>query len=322
MKKLRKWILILLLSGILIYWLPLLFLKLEVQPDETFPEDPYLDTIGNKRALIIVAHHDDSYGSMAAAKWLCTRGWDVRAFYFKATSFLRDSVREANGIASTKRVMNLIGLKEFTLIEQPLRRDSPVSDINVPYSEFAATFRIDTIENVIEDLISVHHPSVIFTMDDIIGLYGHSDHVFVSRAILDVCNRNRSNGSFPVQMIYQCVMPPSETEGIMDKYLKLHSFGTPWRIRKLIRDRGFSESIYTKAKKIYHCDGMPLPDIQFRIDTLSIYKRRFLESWAPSEKKNIRRFIPFCYLYPHWIYFKMFNYEYFRVIEIRDQNDS
>ena len=206
MKKLRKWILILLLSGILIYWLPLLFLKLEVQPDETFPEDPYLDTIGNKRALIIVAHHDDSYGSMAAAKWLCTRGWDVRAFYFKATSFLRDSVREANGIASTNRVMNLIGLKEFTLIEQPLRRDSPVSDINVPYSEFAATFRIDTIENVIEDLISVHHPSVIFTMDDIIGLYGHSDHVFVSRAILDVCNRNRSNGSFPVQMIYQCVI--------------------------------------------------------------------------------------------------------------------
>jgi len=117
-------------------------------------------------------------------------------------------------------------------------------------------------------------------------------------------------------------MPPSEAEGAMNKYLKLHSFGNPWRIRKLIRERGFSESVYNTAKKIYHCDGMPLPDVQFRIDTLSIYKRRFLESWAPSEKKNIRRFIPFCYLYPHRIYFKMFNYEYFRVIKIQTQNEN
>jgi len=322
MKKLKKWIIIVLVFGILIYWLPLLFLKLEVQPDESYPEDTYLDTIGNKRALIIVAHHDDSYGSMAAAKWLCLRGWDVGAFYFKAASFLRDSIREANGINSAEKVKNLIGLREFTLIDQPLRMDSPVSNINVLYSEFATTFRSDTIESVIEKLIFIYQPSVIFTMDDIIGLYGHSDHVFVSQAILKVCDRNRTDTGFPVQMIYQYVMPPSEAEGAMNKYLKLHSFGNPWRIRKLIRERGFSESVYNTAKKIYHCDGMPLPDVQFRIDTLSIYKRRFLESWAPSEKKNIRRFIPFCYLYPHRIYFKMFNYEYFRVIKIQTQNEN
>jgi hypothetical protein len=316
MRKLRILMIIILLCGILIYCLPLLYLKLEVQPSEQYSEVPYLDTISHKHALIIVAHNDDCFGSVAVTKWLCSRGWEVRAFYFKAPSFLKDSIRELNGINSAKKVRDLIGLTEFTLIDQPLRQDSPVSDMNVPYSEFTATFRSDTIESVIENLISIHQPSVIFTLDDIIGFYGHADHIFVSRAILNVCNRNKSNTGFPVQLIVQSVLPHSVAEGVMVKYQKLHHFRSPWGIRKLIKERGFGESVYTKAKKIYKCDGMPLPDIQFRIDTLSLYKRQFLDSWAPSEKKSLRRFIPFSYWYPHGIYYKMFNYEYFRVIDI------
>jgi hypothetical protein len=125
-----------------------------------------------------------------------------------------------------------------------------------------------------------------------------------------------TDSEFPVKMIYQSVYPESQTEGVMVKYHKLHYFRNFWWIRRLIKNRGFDESIYTKAKNIYNCDGMPAPDIQFRIDTLSVHKRRFNDSWAPSEKRIIKRFIPFCYRYPHWVYYKMFNYEYFRSIRL------
>ena len=316
MKKLLKYIIGLILSVAVIYLLPLLYLKVYVEPTESYPEDTYLNGIKNKKALIIVAHHDDIFGNVALSKWLCDKGWDIRAFYFKAPFFRRDSIRELNGITSTKKVAEIIGLKEFTLIDQSLRKDSIIDEINVPYSQFGNTFRTDTIKSVISTLISNYNPSVIFTLDDIIGFYGHSDHVFVSRSIIDICQHEQSHDNFPVSLIYQSVIPPSQAEGVMVKYQKLHYFRNFWGINELIKDRGFSESVYTKAKKIYECEGMPHPDIQFKIDTLSLYKRRFLESWAPSEKKNLKRFIPFCYWYPHWIFYKMFNYEYFRVIEL------
>jgi hypothetical protein len=316
MKKLKIFILVILSIGILIYSLPLLFLQLEVKPTESYPNDTYLDSLANKRALIIVAHHDDCFGDVAVAKWLCGQGWDVRAFYFKAPAFLKDSVREQDGIVSTRKVKEIIGLKEFSLIDQPLRNNLIISNMNVPYDKFNETFRCDTIESIIAGLISTYKPSIIFTLDNIIGFYGHSDHVFVSKSIIDVCQKNNSNDDFSVEMIYQTVLPPSQTEGVMVKYQKLHYFLSPWGIKKLIKERGFSESVYTRAKEIYICDGMPAPDIQFKIDSLSVYKRRFLESWAPSEKKNLKRFIPFCYWYPPWIYYKMFNYEYFRIINL------
>jgi hypothetical protein len=319
MKKLRILIIIIPLLGIIIYCLPLVYLALQVRPTESYPGDTSLDSLDNRNALIIMAHHDDSYGTVAVAKWLCDRGWDVRAFYFRAPSYQRDTVRELNGIESTGKVVQIIGLKEFTMIGQPLRKDSVISDMNVPYGEFDQVFRRDTIERIIAGLISTYRPSVIFTLDDQIGLYGHSDHVFVSRAILNLCRKHQSDDQFPVTMIYQSVLPPSMAEGVMVKYQKLHYFHNFWGMGQLIRNRGFGESVYTKAKKIYACDGMPPPDVQFRIDSLSVYKKRFLESWARSEKKNLKRFVPFSYWYPHRIYFKMFNYEYFRTIRLTEQ---
>jgi len=316
MRKPLKFLIFTFIAGTVIYFLPLLYLKLRVQPSEIYPEVANLVSIDNKKALIIVAHHDDMFGCVAFTKWLCDNNWDVRAFYFRSPPYRKDTIREQNGILSTSKVSEIIGLKEFTLIEQSLRKDTIIDDLNIPYEEFKNVFEIDTITCVISDLIATHKPSIIFTLDDIIGFYGHSDHVFVSRTITNVCQQNKSNQSFPVQLIYQTVYTPSQVEGVMVNYQKLHHFKNLWGIRELIRNKGFNESVYTKAKEIYDCDGMPSPNVQFKLDSLSMYKRRFLVSWAPSEKKNLKRFIPFCYWYPNWIYYKMFNFEYFRIINL------
>lgn len=316
MSKNLKLLILIFIAGIFIWSLPLLYLKLRIQPSEIYPEITRLDSIDNKKALIIVAHNDDMFGSVALSRWLCDNKWDVRAFYFKAPPYLKDTIREQNGLRSAAKVAELIGLKEFTLIEQSIRKDSSNTDLNIPYEEFNNVFETDAITHIISDLIDTYRPSVIFTLDDIIGFYGHSDHVFISRCINNACKQNKSDSSFPVRLIYQTSIPPSQAEGVMVNYQKLHYFRNFWGIGQLIKNRGFKESIYTKASKIYDCDGMPEPNVRFKIDSLSKYKRKFLDSWAPSEKKNLRRFIPFCYWYPDRIFYSMFNYEYFREIKI------
>ena len=116
-----KFAIIILVLGIIIYWLPLFYLGAVIKPTESYPEESTIESINNKKALIIVAHHDDMFGCVAISKWLCNNDWDVRAFYFKAPSYRYDSIREIDGINSTMEVAEIIGLKEFTLIEQTLK---------------------------------------------------------------------------------------------------------------------------------------------------------------------------------------------------------
>jgi len=189
--------------------------------------------------------------------------------------------------------------------------------VNYPYADFKYIFLIDSVETTILNLINKYQPSVIFTLDNIIGLYGHTDHVLISQSILNVCNRNKSIDNFPVERIYQSVMPPSQTTGVMVKYQKFRQFLKPSRIISMIQNKGFEASIYVNAKRIYGCTGMPLPDTKIQIDTLSKYKKEFLTCWSASETKNLKRFIPLYHWYPHWIYYKIFDYEYFETIAIK-----
>lgn len=318
-KRVKIFVSVLFFLSILWYLMPLLYLYAVIKPAETYPIDTFLQTVKNKRALIIVAHHDDSYGNVAVAKLLTNMNWDVRAFYFSPTlNQIEHIEREKNGVQSANKVADLLNLEEFSRLDQVLRFDSIVDHrVNYPYADFKYIFQIDSVETTILNLINKYQPSVIFTLDNVIGLYGHSDHVFISQSILNVCNRNKSIDNFPVERIYQSVMPPSQTRGVMVKYQKFRQFLKPSKIISLIKNKGFEESVYVDAKRIYGCTGMPLPDTQIQIDTLSKYKKEFLMCWSPSETKDLKRFIPFYHWYPHWIYYKIFDYEYFKTIAIK-----
>ena len=272
----------------------------------------------NKKALVIVAHNDDWYGNAATAKFLTNLKWDVNAFYFSPTlNQIEHPDRELLGLESANKVKGLFDLCEFSRLDQTLRFDSIKTHLlNYPYHKFIDIYKTDSVKSVILDLIERFQPSVIFTLDDSIGLYGNSDHVFVSQTILKVCIEESIREDFPVERIYQVVMPPKQADGVMNNFLKVRSFLKPYRIFSLLQNKGFEESVYSNAKKICECKGMPLPTTQFKIDNLSKYKKEFIQSWSKHETKNFKRFVPFYNLYPHWIYYKILNYEYFRVIEI------
>jgi hypothetical protein len=84
----------------------------------------------------------------------------------------------------------------------------------------------------------------------------------------------------------------------------------PSQANKIVKSDSFFE-----GKKIYHCDGMPIPDVQIDISSFGGRKKNILLAQA-SQYKNINKFIPFFKFYPGWIYFNIFDKEYFKILDI------
>ena len=72
---------------------------------------------------------------------------------------------------------------------------------------------------------------------------------------------------------------------------------------------------YHKGKKIYVCDGMPAPDVEIDISSFASTKKEVFLAHA-SQHRNIERYYSFYQYYPGWLYFGIFNKEYFRIINI------
>ena len=161
MKKIKLITCILILLAILFYFPPLFYLHFVIKPTETYPEDSFLKTAQNKHALVIVAHNDDSYGSVATVKLLTNMNWYVRAFYFSSTlNQIEDNEREEEGIRNANSVADLLQLQEFSKLNQTLRFDSIKNHkINYPYDEFKNIYLTDSVERTILSLIDRYQPS-------------------------------------------------------------------------------------------------------------------------------------------------------------------
>jgi len=304
--------------AVIVYILPLIYCGLVLSTAHEYPEDEFLETAINKKAIIIVAHDDDWYGCVGTVKNLCDKGWDVSAYCFYPESLTHEaSIRELQRKKGIKECKDMIGLKEFIGIDNDFRL-SPVEKpyVSLPYSEFEHVFMYDSIVPIVAKIIDQNNPSVIFTLDDSIGLYGNPEHVLISQIILDICEKGNSEIEFAVDRIYQSVLPPDMAEGIMVKYSNIHPFLSfkrlYWHLTNMSSD---TADIYTEAKIVYGCAGMPLPDIEISIRDMSKFKTDFIKCF-PTERKNFKRFVPFFNWYPNWIYYRIFDKEYYRVIEI------
>lgn len=258
--------------------------------DEQYPADTYLNTVPEKRALIITAHDDDAYSLAGTVLTLIRDGWEVSQVSFKRQKdpennevFLRAAAKE--------------GLKEVTLLDIPYRKDTSYDAyMPSPYSNFPNIFNIDTVYASLSEEIERVKPAVIFSLDDVIGGYGHPDHVFISQQVVRYCREHKNSPGFTVQKIYQAVFPPSMAEAI------------------LIRNSWVTKNPYILGKKAYNCNGMPLPDVQVNIYAEAKKKKEFMNGFAAHDRKNIDKASPYYNWYPYWIYFRFFDKEYFRVL--------
>ncbi len=263
-----------------------------LKPKEDYPDDTFLQNEQNKTALIIVAHDDDAGTFSGTTSLLASNGWDVSFLTFY-TPFHRP---EDNPIRKLEmqRVAEIQGLSGLDLIDFAIAREEVNEGwMPIPYLEFPIRYKIDSLSLLIYESISKYGPSVIFTLDNTIGWYGHPEHVLVGQLVEEICKSRRDSIDFPVKRIYQMVYPPTMAKKTMDK-----------------------KETYQSGKEIYQCIGMPEPDIQIDISSFANTKKKVFLAHA-SQHRNIKKFFPYYRIIPGWIYWRIFRYEYFNILNIK-----
>ncbi len=162
----------------------------------------------------------------------------------------------------------------------------------MPYSKFPENYKMDSLTGYIAGYIEKYRPSVIFTLDNLVGGYGNPDHVVVSQLVLAYCRLHKNDPGFSVKRIYHPVFPPSLAERVLGKL-----------------------PVYIEAKKVYQCDGMPLPDVQVNIYSYAAQKKEAMQAYT-TEQNSLKQIWPFYNWYPSWIYFKIFDRDFFKITEV------
>jgi len=291
MKKSRKILLFILIVALLIIAGNIYYLS-TFKGNEKYPADTYLGTESNKTALIIVAHDDDAISCAGTVTQLEKKGWKIHYMTFYGNWKKEDNPLRKKEVTAAAKIQKIASID---LVDFSMQKSDTVKEpwMPIPYSKFPEYLKIDSLKIFIANAIEKYKPSVLFTLDNITGAYGHPQHACVSQCIIDVCNEQKALPSFTVNKIYQAVYTRTMNEKIMSKY-----------------------PVYIAAKKVYQVDGMPPPDVEINIYGNAKEKKEVMNVYE-SQKGNLKKFWPYYNWYPYWIYFKIFDKEYFRVITVK-----
>jgi LmbE family N-acetylglucosaminyl deacetylase len=265
---------------------------------DSYPEDTFLKQEKNKTAIIITAHDDDAVSMAGTISKLTAQGWNVKqmCFYQEYKKHNKET-RKSN----LEFVAKLQGMKEVEHHDIVLRDN--IESIEIPWAvfpkdQFDDVYHTKQAKSLIEQFILKNKPSVIFTLDDSIGGYGHPDHILISQLITDYCKSYQSDSAFTIQRIYQAVFDPSMNE----------------RILKDVQ-------AYQIAKELYQFDQTPLPTVSIDLDGVESIKKEALQAYV-TEQNSLRKVWPFYRFYPAKIYFGIFNKEYYRVLSLENNFET
>jgi N-acetylglucosamine malate deacetylase 2 len=152
----------------------------------------------------------------------------------------------------------------------------------------------EEIKQVIRDLIADVQPSVLISYDDVIGLYGHPDHVVIGKLVREVAKEELLKGNSPVKRHYMVTLP----KPMIKTALKL----SPTFKEKYPRDSS---------------KGLPEPDIAFPMATEASARKKVLLAHR-TQKEVISSVQPYYDKIPASIYYRIFDREYFHLAESAD----
>jgi len=259
---------------------------------EVFPADTYLDTVANKRALIIVAHDDDDCMMAGTIAKLTADGWAIKQLSFKMNIAAGENRNPAHIICEGS---------ETILDDEVYRLGTDTMKypyMPIPYAEIKKQFLHKKVTDALIVQINEFNPSVLFTLDNIKGGYGHPDHIFLSQLVLDLFVEGKLNA----QRVYQSVITRHmEDEIDLWQKPKMEKWGYP--------------QPGPKADKLYGIDGIPIPDIQIIVVDQAEIKMAYLRAYPESARKNLRKYIPYYEEFDAKQYFSIFDREFFRVLD-------
>lgn len=268
-------------------------------PTETYPADTILNSlVENKRALVITAHDDDMCMMAGTVSKLNRAGWKIFSLVFS------DSDEERNKAHQRATAQILDSVIFIDLKGEAIRYDLDSGVLAyeaIPKSKFATIFNYEGVTKELTKIVNEFSPSVLFTLDNEIGGYGHPGHVFISQLALDLSTKGIINPKY----IYQNVMTDHMEKTIIDE-----------RHSRRMKSWGFKGDGFLKARRIYKVNGMPKPDVEVNIFSEAEEKMNYLRSYNERERKTIGFFIPAFEQYEALEYFAIFDREFFRVIKI------
>ena len=294
MRKVIIFISILILLIISSLW----YFKSKIQ-DENIPQTEIMipDNLSQK-ALAIFAHPDDEITIIGTMRMLKQQGVETSICYMtRGEAGLNGSIIDVSKIKEladtslnklkkklgqrrTKEVDEIAKILELNNHEMFDFPDSGTSDVPM-----------DSLKKVVRGLISKYKPSVLFTLDDKVGLYGHPDHRNVSKAVLEVFREDKGKADFSPQKLYQVTLP-----------------------KKMIT---FALSIAEGFRKNYPKDpakGLPEADVCVNITPYGTYKRDAMLAHV-SQRPTFDDMQPGFAIIPPSIYFRVFDREYFHLVE-------
>ncbi len=260
---------------------------------EVYPDDTFLDTVTNKRALIIVAHDDDDCAMSGTIAKLTSKGWAIRQLS------LQSHILPGTG----KNPAGIICMGNELILEDGYYRigsdTMKIPYLPIPYDKIKEQFLTDKVSVSIIQKVNDFKPSVIFTLDNEKGGYGHPEHIFISQLIKELFEE----GKIVNQRIYQSVYTNSMETEIVDKWLaaKMEKWGYP--------------NASSLANELYGIEGMPEPTVQVDIKDAVKAKMDYLRAYDEDVRKNLRKFIPYYEKFDAETYFGIFDREFFRIIE-------
>ena len=267
-------------------------------PTENYPKDTTLSNIMNKKAMIIIAHDDDMCGTAGTISMLNDAGWEIRVLSFPSSEERNKAHKSA-----CKNILDSVLF--FNISNGELRND--LNENKNPHKaiskiRFKKIFNYDIVEKELIEQVNNFEPSVIFTLDNLVGGYGHPEHVFISQMVLDLSKNDSINPFY----IYQNVMTNHMENTIME------------RVSKKMKEWGFPGDDWEIAKQKYDVNSQPEPTTEINIEKYAQQKMNYLRSYNKRERQVIGFYIPAFEDYDAEEYFKIFDREFYRVIQINN----
>ena len=230
-------------------------------PIETLPNDSILNSLTQKTAIVITAHDDDICMMSGTISKLNNSGWQIVHIYIPHQNQNRNIVHKnaAEYILDSVIQINLKG----ELYRKDFNSDIALYNA-IPKSEISRIYNYQIVRPELVNLVTQFSPSVIFTLDNEIGIYGHPDHVFISQLVLDLALDSVINPIY----IYQSVMTDYMEKSIIEE-----------RHSRRMNSWGYDGDGWKKTRETYGVNGMPDPNVQINILSESENKMKYLRSY-------------------------------------------
>lgn len=235
-----------------------------------------------RRAMAIWAHPDDEITSAGTFAAMTGAGAELTLVYLTAGEAARDTGYTRGELAKVRRAE---AQAAGALLGAARVEVLDFPDGGLPAADPAKA------KAAIAALIARHQPSLVISFDEKVGFYGHPDHVQTGRWVREVVQ----DGAPSVTRLYQATLP----KALIALALKLV---------QAFRDH------YPKDPG----QALPPPTLAVNISSQAATKRRLLDVHR-SQAKIIADVQPYYDKAPAWLYYRLFDREYFALALSRDR---